>query len=264
MLARGGSRRGRRAAPARRAPRAARCATPSRSPTRRSPSAPARSTRAVRAMLGAVDRSHAVRLVEALAAGDGARAGCRADELRGLGLSAGRHARRDGRLLQQMAVAAGRAGRLRRDDPERRAGAWRPCSRPTRRSCSTASRCTVARTGARARRIQRPGDGAAAHAGFKPADGGAPRLGAAAAARPRLASAGTAAQARGAARRRADGRRARGRPRRAAARHGAPAAALRRPSPAMRRPPRHGAAAPAATRRAAGDALGDAGSSGAQ
>jgi DNA polymerase-3 subunit gamma/tau len=58
----------------------------------------------VRQMLGAVDRSHAVRLVEALAAGHGAEVVAAVDGLRGLGLSAAGTLEEMAALLQQMAV----------------------------------------------------------------------------------------------------------------------------------------------------------------
>ena len=58
----------------------------------------------VRQMLGAVDRGHAVRIVEALAAGDGAGLVGAADALRGLGLSAGGALEEVAMLLQTMAV----------------------------------------------------------------------------------------------------------------------------------------------------------------
>ena len=60
----------------------------------------------VRQMLGAVDRSHAVRLTEALVAGDGAALVNTADALRTLGLSASGTLEEMAALLQQMAVAA--------------------------------------------------------------------------------------------------------------------------------------------------------------
>ncbi len=59
----------------------------------------------VRQMLGAVDRSHAVRLIESLAAGDGAALVATADALRMLGLSASGTLEELASLLQQMAVA---------------------------------------------------------------------------------------------------------------------------------------------------------------
>lgn len=59
---------------------------------------------AVREMLGAVDRSHAVRIVEATAANDGAALIAAVDALRGLGLSAGGALEEVATLLQQMAV----------------------------------------------------------------------------------------------------------------------------------------------------------------
>ncbi len=58
----------------------------------------------VREMLGAVDRSHAVRIVEALAAGDGAGLIAAVDGLRALGLSAAGTLEEIAALLQQMAV----------------------------------------------------------------------------------------------------------------------------------------------------------------
>ena len=58
----------------------------------------------VREMLGAVDRSHAVRIVEALAAGDGAAVVGAVDALRGLGLSATGTLEEMATLLQQMAL----------------------------------------------------------------------------------------------------------------------------------------------------------------
>ncbi|HOX69793.1 MAG TPA: DNA polymerase III subunit gamma/tau [Burkholderiaceae bacterium] len=59
----------------------------------------------VRDMLGAVDRSHAIRLIEALAEHDGAALLAQADALRGLGLSATGTLAEVADLLQQMAVA---------------------------------------------------------------------------------------------------------------------------------------------------------------
>jgi DNA polymerase III subunit gamma/tau len=58
----------------------------------------------VRAMLGAVDRSHAVRLVDALAAGQGAQIIAAVDDLRGLGLSGAGALEEMAHVLQQMAV----------------------------------------------------------------------------------------------------------------------------------------------------------------
>ncbi len=58
----------------------------------------------VREMLGAVDRRHAIRLIEALAAGDGAALLAQADSLRALGLSARGTLEEMAELLQQMAV----------------------------------------------------------------------------------------------------------------------------------------------------------------
>jgi DNA polymerase-3 subunit gamma/tau len=59
---------------------------------------------AIRRMLGAVDRSHAVRIVEAIAAGDGAAVIAAVDALRELGLSASGTLEEMAALLQQMAV----------------------------------------------------------------------------------------------------------------------------------------------------------------
>jgi DNA polymerase III subunit gamma/tau len=58
----------------------------------------------LRRMLGAVDRGHAVRIVEALAMGDGAALVATVDELRSLGLSASGLLEEFAALLQQMAV----------------------------------------------------------------------------------------------------------------------------------------------------------------
>ena len=60
---------------------------------------------AVRDMLGAVDRSHAIRLIEALADRNGAALLAEADSLRALGLSAAGTLEELAELLQQMAVA---------------------------------------------------------------------------------------------------------------------------------------------------------------
>ena len=59
----------------------------------------------VRDMLGAVDRRHAIRLIDALAAGDGAALLAEADALRSLGLSTRGTLEEMAELLQQMAVA---------------------------------------------------------------------------------------------------------------------------------------------------------------
>ena len=72
----------------------------------------------VRQMLGAVDRGHAVRLVRALAAGDGAAMVRTVDELRGRGLSALGTLEDLARLAQQMAVAQAVPGALDEDDPD--------------------------------------------------------------------------------------------------------------------------------------------------
>jgi DNA polymerase-3 subunit gamma/tau len=72
----------------------------------------------VRQMLGAVDRGHAVRIVEALAAADGAALVAAADALRGLGLSAAGTLEELADLLQQMAVEQAVPGALDPTDPE--------------------------------------------------------------------------------------------------------------------------------------------------
>ncbi len=59
----------------------------------------------IRRMLGAVDRGHAVRIVEAVAARDGAAVVRQVDALRGLGLSAGGALDELCELLQKMAIA---------------------------------------------------------------------------------------------------------------------------------------------------------------
>ncbi len=73
---------------------------------------------AVRLMLGAVDRGHAVRIVEALAAGDGAALVAAADALRGLGLSASGTLEELAALLQQMAVLQAVPDALDASDPD--------------------------------------------------------------------------------------------------------------------------------------------------
>ena len=72
----------------------------------------------VRQMLGAVDRGHAVRMIEALAASDGAALVATVDALRGLGLSAGGALEELAALLQQMAVAQAVPGALDASDPD--------------------------------------------------------------------------------------------------------------------------------------------------
>ncbi len=72
----------------------------------------------VRQMLGAVDRGHAVRLVEALAAGDGAAVVQGVDGLRALGLSAAGTLEEMAALLQQMAVQQAVPGALDAGDPD--------------------------------------------------------------------------------------------------------------------------------------------------
>jgi DNA polymerase-3 subunit gamma/tau len=72
----------------------------------------------VREMLGAVDRGHAVRLVEALAAQDGAAVLAAIDALRALGLSAAATLEEMAALLQQMAVLQVVPEALDADDPD--------------------------------------------------------------------------------------------------------------------------------------------------
>ena len=72
----------------------------------------------VRTMLGAVDRGHALRLVEALAARDGAAVVAVADGLRALGLSAAGTLEEMAGLLQQMAVAQAAPKALDPQDPD--------------------------------------------------------------------------------------------------------------------------------------------------
>ncbi|HMN77319.1 MAG TPA: DNA polymerase III subunit gamma/tau [Burkholderiaceae bacterium] len=72
----------------------------------------------VRQMLGAVDRGHALRLVEALARRDGAAVIGAVDGLRALGLSAGGTLEEMASLLQQMAVAQAVPQALDDQDPE--------------------------------------------------------------------------------------------------------------------------------------------------
>jgi DNA polymerase III subunit gamma/tau len=72
----------------------------------------------VRQMLGAVDRGHAVRIVEALAANDGPGLIAAADGLRALGLSAAGTLEELAELLQQMAVAQAVPGSLDATDPD--------------------------------------------------------------------------------------------------------------------------------------------------
>ena len=72
----------------------------------------------VRQMLGAVDRSHAVRLVEALAAGQGADVVAATNDLRSLGLSASGTLEEMAELLQQADQAKEIAARL-NDETER-------------------------------------------------------------------------------------------------------------------------------------------------
>jgi DNA polymerase III subunit gamma/tau len=72
----------------------------------------------VRLMLGAVDRSHAVRLLDALSQNDGAGLVQIADQLRELGLSASGTLEEMADLLQQMAVEQSVPGALDPNDPD--------------------------------------------------------------------------------------------------------------------------------------------------
>ena len=72
----------------------------------------------VRQMLGAVDRGHALRLVEALARRDGAGIVAGVDALRALGLSAAATLEEMAMLLQQMALAQAVPGALDAQDPD--------------------------------------------------------------------------------------------------------------------------------------------------
>jgi DNA polymerase-3 subunit gamma/tau len=72
----------------------------------------------VRQMLGAVDRGHVVRIVEALAASDGAALVGAVDALRGLGLSATGTLEEMAALLQQMAVVQAVPDALDANDPD--------------------------------------------------------------------------------------------------------------------------------------------------
>jgi DNA polymerase-3 subunit gamma/tau len=69
-------------------------------------------------MLGAVDRGHAVRMIEALAASDGAGLVAVADALRALGLSASGALEELAALLQQMAVSQAVPDALDASDPD--------------------------------------------------------------------------------------------------------------------------------------------------
>jgi DNA polymerase-3 subunit gamma/tau len=81
----------------------------------------------VRQMLGAVDRGHAVRIVEALAASDGAGLIAAVDGLRALGLSAAGTLEEMAMLLQQMAVLQAVPDAADANDPDTPEAA-RPCS----------------------------------------------------------------------------------------------------------------------------------------
>jgi DNA polymerase-3 subunit gamma/tau len=72
----------------------------------------------VRRMLGAVDRGHAVRIVEAIAAGDGRALVAAVDGLRELGLSAAGTLEELAGLLQEMAIAQAVPGAASAGDPD--------------------------------------------------------------------------------------------------------------------------------------------------
>jgi len=72
----------------------------------------------VRQMLGAVDRGHATRILEALATSDGASLIAAVDALRSLGLSAAGTLEEVAALLQQMAVLQVVPGAVDVDDPD--------------------------------------------------------------------------------------------------------------------------------------------------
>ena len=72
----------------------------------------------VRKMLGAADRSHVYRLIEALAAGDGAQVIAISNEMRGLGLSPHGALEDMAGVLQQLAVLQAVPGAGDADDPE--------------------------------------------------------------------------------------------------------------------------------------------------
>jgi DNA polymerase III subunit gamma/tau len=72
----------------------------------------------VRTMLGSVDRSHALALVQALARRDGAAVLAGTDSLRGLGLSAAGTLEEMALLLQQMAIEQSVPGALDAQDPD--------------------------------------------------------------------------------------------------------------------------------------------------
>ncbi|MDQ2734529.1 MAG: DNA polymerase III subunit gamma/tau [Pseudomonadota bacterium] len=72
----------------------------------------------VRRMLGAVDRGHAVRIVEAIAANDGRALVAAVDGLRELGLSAAGTLEELAALLQDMAIGQALAGPTSSDDPD--------------------------------------------------------------------------------------------------------------------------------------------------
>jgi DNA polymerase III subunit gamma/tau len=149
-----------------RAPRAARCATRCRSPTRPSPTAAAagrgRGARDARQRSTAAMRA---RWCEALARATARRAGHRR-RLRGLGLSAAGHAGGDGQLLQQMAVEQAVPGALDATTPTPKRARWPRCWRRRDAAALQHRAARPRRAGADERRVRRADDGAAALPGL--------------------------------------------------------------------------------------------------
>ena len=120
----------------------------------------------LRRMLGAVDRGHAMRVLEALAAGEGAALVATVDELRALGLSAGGLLEELAGLLQRMAVMQAVPQAADESDPDTPA-IDAACGHARSRRDAALLQHRVAgprRARARARRVQRSRDGPAAHA----------------------------------------------------------------------------------------------------
>ena len=104
-------------------------------------------------MLGAVDRGHAVRLVEAIAARDGRALIAAVDGLRELGLSAAGTLEELAALLQDMAIAQAVPGAASSDDPDSEVAirlAAALLARPTRRSVALQHRPATAAPNCRA------------------------------------------------------------------------------------------------------------------
>ena len=103
--------------------------------------------RDVREMLGAVDETYLLRLLEALAGGDGAALAAIADDMQSRSLSFDVALQDLASLLLRLALAQTVPAALEEDLPEReRSWRWRGASIPKRCSCTTRSRCTAART----------------------------------------------------------------------------------------------------------------------